>query len=153
MNENEKNASIEYILAQGLRKPQTTRSRIIEMIRGIGFRYIFWDTGYSLLFAAVTIAVVAALLTAWPDDYRYTASVAVAPLMFLLIMASAETSERACGLYELKQTCRYTVRQITALRVVCYSAAGVAAGLPESSVKSKYYRLINLLRKEFADYE
>jgi RNA polymerase sigma-70 factor (ECF subfamily) len=26
-------------------------------------------------------------------------------------------------------------------------------GLPEGSVKSKYYRLINLLRKEFADYE
>ncbi|MFC4305298.1 RNA polymerase sigma factor [Cohnella boryungensis] len=25
-------------------------------------------------------------------------------------------------------------------------------GLPEGSVKSKYYRLINLLRKEFADY-
>ena len=25
--------------------------------------------------------------------------------------------------------------------------------LPESSVKSKYYRLINLLRKEFSDYE
>jgi RNA polymerase sigma-70 factor (ECF subfamily) len=30
--------------------------------------------------------------------------------------------------------------------------AGVT-GLPEGSVKSKYYRLINLLRKEFADYE
>lgn len=26
-------------------------------------------------------------------------------------------------------------------------------GLPEGSVKSKYYRLINLIRKEFADYE
>jgi RNA polymerase sigma-70 factor (ECF subfamily) len=26
-------------------------------------------------------------------------------------------------------------------------------GLPEGSVKSKYYRLINLLRKEFANYE
>jgi RNA polymerase sigma-70 factor (ECF subfamily) len=25
--------------------------------------------------------------------------------------------------------------------------------LPEGSVKSKYYRLINLLRKEFVDYE
>ena len=28
-----------------------------------------------------------------------------------------------------------------------------AVGLPEGSVKSKYYRLINLLRKEFADNE
>jgi RNA polymerase sigma-70 factor (ECF subfamily) len=28
-----------------------------------------------------------------------------------------------------------------------------ATGLPESSLKSKYYRLINLLKKEFSDYE
>jgi RNA polymerase sigma-70 factor (ECF subfamily) len=28
-----------------------------------------------------------------------------------------------------------------------------ATGLPEGSVKSKYYRLLNALRKEFADYE
>ena len=126
MNEAEKNASIEFILARGLRKPRTTRSRILEMIRGIGFRYIFWDTGYSLLFAAVTNSIVAALFAVWPDDYRYTASVAVAPLMFLLIMAFAETAERTCGLYELKQTCHYTVRQIAALRVVCYSVGGAA---------------------------
>ena len=34
-----------------------------------------------------------------------------------------------------------------------FAEIAAAAGLPESSVKSKYYRLINLLRKEFADYE
>jgi len=36
-----------------------------------------------------------------------------------------------------------------------YTFAQIAATLelPESSIKSKYYRLINLLRKEFADYE
>ena|GEM_PF-505471 len=123
----EKNASIEFILAQGLQKPQTTRARILDMIHSVGFRYIFWDIGYSLSFAAVTIAIVAVLYAvAWSDEYRYSASLAVAPIMFLLITAFAETSERACGLYELKQTCRFTVRQITALRVVCYSAAGAA---------------------------
>jgi RNA polymerase sigma-70 factor (ECF subfamily) len=34
-----------------------------------------------------------------------------------------------------------------------FSEIAGSVGLPESSVKSKYYRLINLLRKEFADYE
>ena len=38
----------------------------------------------------------------------------------------AETSERVGGLFELKQTCRYTVRQVTALRVLCYALVGVA---------------------------
>ncbi|MCL2082130.1 MAG: hypothetical protein FWH04_02685 [Oscillospiraceae bacterium] len=124
MDEQKKRASIDYILAQGLVTPQTTRSRITEMFRTLGPRYIFWDMGYSLLFAALTFALVMALFVVVPYDYRFSAAVAVAPLFFLLINVFAETSERACGLYELKQTCRYTIRQITALRVLCYSVAG-----------------------------
>ncbi|MCL2109085.1 MAG: hypothetical protein FWH20_07045 [Oscillospiraceae bacterium] len=124
MNESKKNASIDYILAQGLVAPQTTRSRIAEMFRNLGLRCIFWDTGYSLLFAALTFALVMALFVVVPYDYRFSAAVAVAPLFFLLINLFTETSERACGLYEIKQTCRYTIRQITALRVLYYSVVG-----------------------------
>jgi hypothetical protein len=124
MNEKEKNASIEYILSQGLIKPQKARERIVEMINAVGFRHIFWDTGYSLFFAAVTVAAVLVLYALSPYQYRYSTSVAVAPLMFLLITAFTETTERVSGLYELKQTCRYTVRQITALRVLCYGGVG-----------------------------
>jgi hypothetical protein len=126
MNEQEKNRSIEYILDHGLVTPLTARERIAEMTRTLGLRFIFWDTGYSILFAAVTLAAILALFCIVPSDYRCSAAVAAAPLLFLLITLFAETSERACGLYELKQTCRYTVRQITALRVMCYSAAGAA---------------------------
>ena len=126
MNEERKSASIETILAQGLVTPQTARARIAEMTRALGFRCIFWDTGYSLFFAAVTILAVLALFIFSSEDYRYSGAVAVAPLLYLLITAFAETSERACGLYELKQTCRYTIRQITALRVGCYSVVGAA---------------------------
>ena len=140
MNEKVKNASIEYILSQGLVKPQTARERIAEMLRTIGFRFIFWDTGYSLFFAAVTLAVVLVLFSLVPERYRCSAAVAVAPLLFLLITLFAETSERACGLYELKQTCRYTIRQITALRVIGYSVVGsvFTAVVAATSVDSGY---------------
>lgn len=140
MNEKMKNASIEYILSRGLVRPQTARERFAEMLRTIGFRFIFWDTGYSLFFAAVTLAGVLVLLCLAPDAYRCSAAVAVAPLLFLLITLFAETSERACGLYELKQTCRYTIRQITALRVVCYSVVGsvFTAVVAAMSVDSGY---------------
>ena len=124
MDKKTKNASIEYILSLGLVKPQTARERIEEMLRIIGFRFIFWDTGYSLFFAAVTLAGVLVLFSFAPDDYRCSAAIAVAPLVFLLINMFAETSERVCGLYELKQTCRYTIQQVTALRVICYSVVG-----------------------------
>jgi hypothetical protein len=124
MNENEKNASIEYILSHGLVKPQSTRERIVEMIRTMGFRFIFWDRGYSLFFALVSLTAVITLFGLAPDSYHCSAAVACAPMLFLLITLFSETSERALGLFELKQTCRYTVTQITSLRVICYSFAG-----------------------------
>ena len=94
------------------------------MIHIIGFRFIFWDIGYSLFFGAVTLAGILVLFSFAPDVYRCSAAIAVAPLIFLLINMFAETSERTCGLYELKQTCRYTIQQISALRVICYSVVG-----------------------------
>jgi hypothetical protein len=115
MNDKTKNESIEYILSQGLVKPQTARRRILEMLRIIGFRFIFWDIGYSLFFTAITLAVVFLLFGFVPDDYRYSSSIAVAPLLFLLITMFAETSERVCRLYELKQTCYYSIWQVTLL--------------------------------------
>ena len=124
IDEREKNASIELILSQGLVKPQTTRERISEILLIIGFRHIFWDTGYSLFFAVVSIACVVFIFVVSPNDFRHTASLSAAPLMFLLITAFAETTERFCCLYELKQTCRYTIRQITALRMMCYGVIG-----------------------------
>lgn len=126
MNEKVKNASIESILAQGLVKPQTARERMTEMARALGLRFLFWDTGYSLFFAVLTLTAVLVLFILAPDAYRSSAAVAVAPLLFLFATLFAETSERFSGLYELKQTCRYTIRQITAMRVTCYSVLGSA---------------------------
>lgn len=126
MNEKVKNESIESILSQGLANPQTTRERVAEMGRSLGWRFLFWDTGYGLFFAAITLAAVLVLFSLAPDEYRSSAAVAVAPLLFLFAILFAETSERVGGLYELKMTCRYTIRQITALRVTCYSVLGSA---------------------------
>jgi hypothetical protein len=125
MNENAKDASIAYILSQGLVKPRSTQDKITEMIRTMGFRFIFWDTGYSLFFTLLSLAVLITLFSLVPDSYHCSAAIACAPMLFLLITLFAETSEQACGLFELKQTCRYTVTQITTLRVICYSFAGV----------------------------
>ncbi|MCL2078709.1 MAG: hypothetical protein FWH17_02570 [Oscillospiraceae bacterium] len=135
-----KNASIEFILEQGLQKPQTARSQISKMLKTLGFRYIFWDTFYSLFFTAITVACVLLVFAVVPESLRFSACVAVAPLLFLCITAFTETAQRVCGLYELKQTCLFTLRQITALRVVCYSVIGAVftAVIAASGAKSVY---------------
>jgi hypothetical protein len=125
MNDERKNASIEYILDRGLVQPKRAAAVVREMLSKLGLRFIFWDTAYSITFAALTLAVMLVVFSAVPEDYRRSAAVTAAPMLFLLIMAFAETSERASGLFELKQTCRYTVHQIAALRVICYCLASV----------------------------
>ena len=125
MTDREKSASIDYIISQGLVRPQSFFARVSALFSSLGLRYIFWDTAYSLVFAAVTMAGVISLPALVSQEFRHTAAVGCAPLLFLLIMLFAETAERADGLYELKQTCRYTIAQVTALRVMCYSILGV----------------------------
>lgn len=125
MTDRQKDASIGYILSQGLVKPQTVHERVREMLHTLGFRFIFWDMSYSIYFAAPTLAVTLLSLLFVPERFAYSAAAGIAPMLFLLITFFAETSERIGGLYELKQTCRYTIRQITAFRVMCYSTAGI----------------------------
>lgn len=120
-----KNAAIENILDKGLTRSQTTLECIIGMVRTLGLRYIFWDTWYSIFFAAITFLGALFIFAISPDDIRYSVAVTIAPLLFLLITVFTETSERLHGLYELKQTCRYTIRQIATLRMICYSIAGL----------------------------
>ncbi len=119
-----KDKSIEYILDHGLMKPKTVGEQVADIFRSLGWRFVFWDTAYSLIFATLTVAVVFAVFAASPGHYRFSATVAAAPLLYLMISVFTETTERVSRIYELKQTCYYTTRQITALRTACYSIAG-----------------------------
>ena len=148
MTDKEENASIEYILSQGLVKPPTFLERITKIFRVIGVKFIFWDLSYSLIFTFVTLSGVIWLFRHSPHEYQYSVALMFSPALFLLIMFFAEINERTCGLYELKQTCLYTSRQITAIRCVCYSAVGtvfavfVTAFLAESA--AQFFRLLPL---------
>ena len=149
MTDKDKNASIEYILSQGFVEPTTLRERIIKMHRVLGWKFIFWDFSYSLIFVCVTLLGVMFLLRHMPTNY-YPHSIAVgfSPVLFLLIMLFAEMSERACGLYELKQTCRFTSRQITALRCIYYSIAGIGFAILVTAFTtdstSQFFRILPL---------
>ena len=126
MTDKDKNESVEYILSQGLTKPPTFLERITKMFRVLGWRFIFWDLNYSLIFASVTLLGIAVLICFTSMDYHQSVAIGFSPMLFLTIVLFAEISERTCGLFELKQTCHYTSRQITALRCIFYSVAGVA---------------------------
>jgi RNA polymerase sigma-70 factor (ECF subfamily) len=79
-----------------------------------------------------------------------------------LPVSEEDFTERLADTDFCKSVCEYVggsppdTQQIFRLRIFGdYTFAQISAMLevPESSVKSKYYRLISRLRKEFADYE
>jgi len=125
LTDNEKKASIEYILNRGFIKPQTFWGRISKMYHVVGIRCIFWDLSYSLIFATITLLGFIFLFLGVPINFEHSAAFAFSPILFLLIILFSEMSDRACGIYELKQTCHYTSRQMTALRCFCHSALGI----------------------------
>lgn len=137
MNERQKNASIEAILDQGLLRPVTAGRHAYNMLRELGLRFIFWDTGYGLFFAALSLGLASALFIWAPAEYGASAAVAIAPLLLLFAVSFAETAERFGDLYEIKQTCRYTIRQIAALRMMAYSAAGTVFTVPIAYVGTR----------------
>ena len=124
ISEKNKDASIEKILSQGLVPPPSAGKQIKKMLQTLDMRFIFWDLGYSLFFTGITLALVLILLLFVPSEFRYSATVFSAPLLFLLILLFSETSERVSGLYEIKQVCFFHIHQITALRVIFYSIIG-----------------------------
>ena len=117
-------ASITYILDEGFTAPLSIWHRARRIAEGLGLRFVFWDTAYSLIFAGLTVAVVALVVTATPEEWRYTVAAACSPLLFLLITLMTEVVERATSMYDLKQTSHFTIRQITALRIMAYSLVG-----------------------------
>jgi len=149
MTDNQKDTSIEYILKQGFTKPPSLRERITKMHRVLGWRFIFWDLSYSIIFVFVTLLATMFLFRHVPVYYfQYSVAVGFSPILFVLITLLVEINERACSLYQLKQTCRYTSRQITALRCIYYSLAGVAFAIAVAALSSEntanFFRILPL---------
>ncbi len=120
----ERDKAIEEILLKGLSKPQSLWQGLLEMYRVLGLRYIFCDTAYATIMSMVVTVGFIILYPLLPEQYTYATLFAVAPVFFILVVIFTETIEKVSGLYELKMTCKYTVQQITAFRVLCFSLIG-----------------------------
>lgn len=128
--ENQKNMAIEEILQKGLVRPATLTTKLWEMWRTLGPKYIFGDIYQALIIAVVVIVGFFSLYLQFlclqsSRPIMHSITFAFAPLSFLIIMLFAEIIERLGGLYELKMTFKYTIRQITAFRILCFSLLGV----------------------------
>lgn len=122
----EKDKAIQAILSKGLTKSKSLWEHLWEIYRALGIRYIFFDTSKAIVISVASMPILIMLYPFSPEQYIYSTLFAVAPVFFIFIVLLAETIERVNGLYELKMTCKYTVQQIAAFRVLCFSLLGAA---------------------------
>lgn len=121
--QNEKDSSIDEILSKGLVKPKSLWEHLCEIRRALGFRYIFMNTAHSIM---MTLAISFGFALLYPLFPAYATLFTVSPLSFIFIVLITETLEKCNGLYEIKMVCKYTLQQISAFRVLCFSLMGVA---------------------------
>lgn len=124
LSREEKERSIELILSHGLTKPKSLWRHFTDMYRALGFRHLFLNTAQPII---ISVALMIGFIALFPlpyDQYKYTVLFASAPVFFIFVVLLSETVERMSKLYELKMTCKYTVRHVAAFRVLCFSLMG-----------------------------
>jgi RNA polymerase sigma-70 factor (ECF subfamily) len=93
---------------------------------------------------------------AWHEEVKTLPLDEVEPIAgadFIRNFEDRDFAERVCGLAGDLPPETQKIFRLHIFGGHTFTEIAESAGLPEGSVKSKYYRLINLLRKEFGDYE
>lgn len=125
LSPDELNREIRQILDRGLIQPKSLRQHLLGLHRALGFRYLFFDTGITWVIAALTVLLMVLFCPPPGHNHLYAVLFLVSPICFLIIMLLTETIEKVSGLYELKMTLTYTVRQLAVLRILYFSFIGM----------------------------
>jgi RNA polymerase sigma factor (sigma-70 family) len=135
-----------------------TQEIFISMFRTIGY----YDGRQGAGFRTWLYKIAANKVVDWFRSRTYHAMTETVPLDeiepidetdFTRQFEDSDFTERVCAFIGGLPPDTQRVFRLHIFGWYTFSEIAVVAGLPEGSVKSKYYRLIHLLRKEFADYE
>jgi hypothetical protein len=139
MNINERDKAIAAILDAGLTRPVSTWGYLRGMYRNLGLRVIFWEAAPAMLLsvavALVYILIIASQFAFFNVDAHLSATLFLfSPALFISMTVCTEAIERLSGLYEIKMTAKYTLRQITAFRLLCFSLIGTVFAVAANAV-------------------
>lgn len=115
---------IRHILDRGLIRPKGFWQYLVELHRTLGIRYLFFGTGSTGIITALTLLALLLYLPLPGPDHLYAVLFLLSPVSFLMLMLLTETTEKVNGVYELKMTLTYTVRQLAVIRILYFSLIG-----------------------------
>lgn len=124
----EKKHSMQIILEQGMPSGKRSPMWILDLIGKIGIRNLFWGTQDCIFLALIGTAGLAILFLLPAASYMEISLLGlflVSPAFYGLLHLLTIWKEQQAGLYEIKMTCQYTLRELTALRMVFFGGASV----------------------------
>lgn len=124
--EEEKKRSVQLILEQGLPQKKPLQVTLPVLVRTIGLRNLFWNTG-SCMFLALLGGILLILFFTIPAVFQMQllplSLMLSSPAVYGLLLFLTAWQDRQLGLYAIKMTCYYTLKELTALRMVFFGGA------------------------------
>ena len=121
LSENEKDIAIQKIINKGIITPGDRFRKIMDIKRVCTFRTMFFGVG-DCLFIGLLIAVCLWMLLIQADSQVIICIIfAISPFAYISSYVLTTWKEHVIQLYGVKMTCRYTIRQISAFRMMYFS--------------------------------
>ncbi len=127
-SEAEKRRSIQFILDEGMPQKEPLHRVISRLIHTIGLRNLFWGTWdciFLALLGGLTLVILFVIPSAVQTQLLPLGLLLISPAVYGLLHGLTVWKERQVGLYELKLTCCYTLKELTALRMVFFGGGSV----------------------------
>lgn len=121
LSETEKETAIRNIVRNGVVSPADRRKEFLEIWKLCRFHILFFGVG-DCLFLGILVTVCLWLFLMQLQTRTILCSVfAFSPFAYIAIFLFTSWKERILQLYEIKMSCHYTIRQVTALRMIYFS--------------------------------
>lgn len=126
LSEEEKKQSINFILDKGVPSKKHLQIKIPELIGEIGLRNLFWGTWdciFLALLGGITIGTLFVIPSAMYKQLLPIGLLLISPAIYGLLHFLTMWKEQQIGLYEIKMTCHYSLKELTALRMAFFGGA------------------------------
>lgn len=125
LSETEKDLAISEIIRRGVISPRDKLGKMLEVRRTCTFHTLFFGVGDCLFIGLIAAVCVWMFLIHSGSQVIVCMIFAASPIAYIAAYLLTAWKERLLQLYDIKMTCRYTLRQIFAIRMVYFSGINI----------------------------
>ncbi len=127
LSDTEKQLSIEFILQNAMPKKQKLVESVLLLYKRIGIKGLFFGVGDSVFLAMILVLILwlPPMFSAQEDTYLLFWLFFLSPFAYALLHYFCVWKQIMTGTYEMMQTTRISLRQLTVLRMLLFGGFGI----------------------------